>query len=70
MGLVLQSAAQLKHVLGLRGHMGGSTTDLKQIIQQGMNEKPNGFSLSDLVLGLLLTPMLGRYVTLLLPYCK
>ena len=67
--LVLQSASQLKYVLGLRGPVGGSATDLKQIIRQGMNEK-RGFSVSDLVLGLLLTPSLGRYVTLLLPYCK
>ena len=67
--LVLQSASQLKYVLGLRGPVGGSATDLKQIIRQGMNEK-HGFSVSDLVLGLLLTPSLGRYVTLLLPYCK
>jgi ankyrin repeat protein len=66
--LVLQSASQLKYVLGLRGPIGGSATDLKQIIRQGMNEK-HGFSVSDLVLGLLLTPSLGRYVTLLLPYC-
>ena len=66
---ILQNASQLKSAIGLKDYSRGTTADLKQIVRQGINEKP-GFRLSDLVSGLLLTPMLGRYVALLLPYCK
>lgn len=65
--LLLQNASQLKRALGLRDSSRGSATDLKHIIQQAMAEK-QGFRVSDLVLGLMMTPMLGRYVALLLPY--
>ena len=64
--VVLPNAAQLKHALGVRG---GSSANLKDIIQQGIREKP-GFCVPDLVLGLLLTPSLGKYISVLLPYCK
>ena len=67
--VVLPNAAQLKHALGLRDHTGGSSANLKDIIQQGIREKP-GFCVPDLVLGLLLIPSLGKYVSVLLPYCK
>ena len=67
--VVLPNAAQLKHALGLRDHTGGPSANLKDIIQQGIREKP-GFCVPDLVLGLLLTPSLGKYTSLLVPYCK
>ena len=63
------TAARLQAALDLRSHLEGTAIDLKEIIQQCMFEKQN-FSVSDLVLGLLLTQPLGRCVTLLLPYCK
>ena len=64
-------AARLRVALALksRTYVKGTVTDLKDIVQQCISEKQN-FSISDLVLGLLLTLHLGRCVTLLLPYCK
>ena len=64
-------AARLRAVLALKSrvHVKGTVTDLKDIVEQCISEKQN-FNISDLVLGLLLTLHLGRYVMLLLPYCK
>ena len=67
MPLEQHAAAQLRLALGLSG---GSATELKEIVKQGVDKKISGFRVSDLVLGLLLTPLLGKYVSLLLPYCK
>ena len=67
--LLLQNGSQLKRALGLRDDNRGSATDLRQVIRQAMQEKP-GFPVADLVLALMVTPMLGRYVALLLPYCE
>ena len=61
--LLPQQADQLTHML----HLTGSYTDLKEIVHRSITARVEFFQL---VSALLLTPHLGRYVSLLVPYCK
>ena len=66
--LPLQAANQLRHSLHLSG---GSkeATKLRDVVHQAITERTE-FGLADLVLGQMLTPLLGKYVALLLPHCE
>ena len=67
--LAVDDIAKLMENLSFRDGVGRSVTDLKQLVQQCLSTRET-MALPDLVLGLLLTPGLGRYVTHLVPYCK
>ena len=60
-----KDADRLNHELGLSNY--GSLTDLHSIFQIAFNTR---VSFHKLVSALLLTRNTGRYLSLLLPYCK
>ena len=66
--LPLQAANQSSHSLRLSGSS-EEATKLRDIVHQAITERTE-FGLADLVLGLMLTPLLGKYVALLLPHCE
>ena len=67
--LTSQHARQLRTALHQSGGGGDTTTQLRDIVRQSMNEKPS-FEVADLVLSLMMTSQLGKYVALLLPHCE
>ena len=66
--LTSQHTRQLRTALHQSGG-GDTTTQLRDIVRQSMNENPS-FKVADLVLSLMMTRQLGKYVALLLPHCE
>ena len=67
--LTSQHARQLRTALHQSGGGGDTTTQLRDIVRQRMNDDTS-FDVADLVLSLMMTPQLGKYVALLLPHCE